>query len=52
MFIVSEWRGGEPAMRGDEHSELRWFSIPEACQLGELALPQYRDIFRAIGAFA
>jgi hypothetical protein len=35
-------------MRGDEHSELRWFSIAEAYQLGDLALPQYRDIFRAI----
>jgi 8-oxo-dGTP pyrophosphatase MutT (NUDIX family) len=27
LFIISEWHGGEPAMRGDEHSELRWFSL-------------------------
>jgi 8-oxo-dGTP diphosphatase len=50
MFVVSEWQGGEPAMRGDEHSELRWFSIVEACQIEALALPQYRDIFRTIDA--
>ncbi len=48
LFIIREWDGGEPTMRGDEHSELRWFSIAEASRLGDLALPQYREIFRAI----
>jgi 8-oxo-dGTP diphosphatase len=50
MFVVEEWRGGEPAMRGSEHTELRWFSIEEACRLEDLALPQYREIFRGIAA--
>jgi 8-oxo-dGTP pyrophosphatase MutT (NUDIX family) len=46
FFIVFEWSGGEPVMLGDEHTELRWFTIEEACELEALALADYRDLFR------
>ena len=36
FFAVREWVGSTPRLRNDEHSELGWFSIDEACQL-ELA---------------
>ncbi len=48
MFVVTEWRGGEPAMRGSEHSALRWFAIAEACREPDLALPEYRRIFQSL----
>jgi 8-oxo-dGTP diphosphatase len=46
LFAVTEWRGGEPAMLGDEHTEIRWFTIDDACALTDLALAEYRDLFR------
>ena len=46
MFSCSEWEGGEPEVRDDEHSELRWFSLQEACGLEPLALEGYRSSFR------
>ncbi len=48
FFAVTEWEGGEPSMLGDEHTELRWLSIEEACALENLALAGYRDLFRAL----
>lgn len=35
-------------MLGDEHTELRWFTIQETCCLPDLAHPEYSDIFQAI----
>ena len=35
-------------MRGDEHSELRWFNVEEACSLDDLALDEYRASFRSL----
>jgi 8-oxo-dGTP diphosphatase len=46
FFVVHQWDGGEPTMMGDEHSEIRWFTIDEACALADLAVPAYRDLFR------
>jgi 8-oxo-dGTP diphosphatase len=48
FFIVTRWDGGEASMLGDEHTELRWFSIEEACGLQNLALAGYRDLFRRL----
>ena len=33
-------------MTGEEHSELRWFPIAEACALPHLALADYGPILR------
>ncbi len=48
FFLVTEWQGGMPAIRDDEHSELGWFSIEEACALEALALAEYRSLFRSL----
>jgi 8-oxo-dGTP diphosphatase len=44
VFVVDEWRGGEPLKLGDEHTELGWFTVGQACALPDLALPEYRDV--------
>ena len=47
LFTVTAWDGGEPRLRGPEHSELRWVSLEEALAL-PLAHPGYADLFRTI----
>lgn len=49
MFAVFAWDGGEPCAAGDEHSEIRWFTIEEACAVKRLALPEYGGILRKLG---
>jgi len=51
FFIVTEWSGGEASMLGDEHTELRWFSIEEACALGDLALAEYKNLFGKLAVY-
>ena len=48
FFVIMEWAGGDPEMRGDEHTARRWFDVETACALPDLALPQYRSIFRSL----
>jgi mutator protein MutT len=48
VYSVSTWRG-DPMLANEEHSELRWFTFAEARQLSNLALPQYRSLFAALG---
>ena len=48
VFRVDDWWGGEPAPADTEHTELRWFEIAEACDLTNLALHEYRQMFRAL----
>ena len=47
MYEISDWRGGAPRLRGDEHSEIGWFALDEALCL-DLALAAYRDLFRRL----
>jgi mutator protein MutT len=47
VFVVTAWTG-EPTMRGDEHVELRWLSLDEACGCERLALDDYNAIFRSL----
>lgn len=49
FFAVTAWEGGEPAMLGDEHTELRWFDVEAACGLPDLAWSGYERIFRQLG---
>jgi 8-oxo-dGTP diphosphatase len=44
MYAVAAWRGGEPTMAGDEHTELRWFGAAAAISLPDLALGEYRSL--------
>jgi len=48
FFTVFKWQGGEPRALGNEHTELRWFTIDEACALNPLALPEYPTFFRTL----
>ncbi len=43
MAIVEAWNG-EPAVQGDEHTELCWYGFPLAAALPDLALPKYRRL--------
>lgn len=45
IFKIERWAGGEPAICNAEHSDLRWFSLAEACALEPLASPAYRALF-------
>jgi mutator protein MutT len=47
MFAVTVWHG-EPRIRDHEHSELRWFSLPSAAALPDLALEAYRPLFAGL----
>jgi hypothetical protein len=47
MYVVT-WRGGEPTMVDDEHTELRSFAQPAAISLPDLALAEYRPLLQKI----
>jgi GrpB-like predicted nucleotidyltransferase (UPF0157 family)/8-oxo-dGTP pyrophosphatase MutT (NUDIX family) len=46
IFIVTAWSGGEPRLRGSEHSDLRWLTVDQALAL-PLAHPGYGEVFTA-----
>jgi mutator protein MutT len=50
IYRVDAWMGGSPALRGDEHVELQWFSVQAACALPNLATEHYVQVFRELGA--
>uniref|UniRef100_A0A9E8CTJ9 8-oxo-dGTP diphosphatase n=1 Tax=Bosea sp. NBC_00436 TaxID=2969620 RepID=A0A9E8CTJ9_9HYPH len=44
MYLVRAWRG-TPKIVDAEHTELRWFSVDQACRLDNLALEEYVSLF-------
>jgi 8-oxo-dGTP diphosphatase len=48
MYRVFAWNGGEPALLGDEHTELGWFEPAVAVTLSDLALEKYRPLLRSM----
>lgn len=48
MYAVTSWEGGEPAIVDDEHTALEWFALAAAIELSELALEEYRLLFRKL----
>ena len=48
MYRVAAWDGGEPALIGNEHTELRWFTPGAAIGLPDLALEEYRPLLRSL----
>ena len=50
IYRVDAWTGGSPALRNDEHVELRWFSVEAACALPNLATAEYVQVFRDLSA--
>jgi len=47
MYLVAQW-AGQIKMLGDEHTELRWFTLQEAAGLPDLAHPDYPEMFNAL----
>ena len=47
FFKVYDWEGGEPTINNHEHSHLEWFTLEQACDLSNLALPEYRTLLRS-----
>ena len=47
VFAVTAWHGPGPAMRGDEHTEIGWFTVDDALEL-DLADPGYKDVLRCL----
>jgi len=45
IYVVTAWDGGEPALVGDEHTELGWLTPASASDLPSLALAEYRPLF-------
>lgn len=52
MFAVTAWRGGEPTIIDNEHTELRWFDQTVAIALPSLALAEYRPLLRSVAEIA
>ncbi len=48
MYAIAAWEGGEPTMIGDEHTELGWFKLEAALTMPDLALEEYRPLFRKL----
>ena len=47
IYRVDAW-AGTPALRGDEHVELGWFSVEAACALPNLATAEYVRVFQEL----
>lgn len=47
IFLVTDWSGPEPYIKCDEHDDLRWFNLEQACQL-DLAFPTYANLFAQV----
>jgi 8-oxo-dGTP diphosphatase len=48
MYAIMGWIGGEPRLVGAEHTELRWLPFKAAADLFDLALEEYRPLFRRL----
>lgn len=48
MYAITSWEGGEPVIMDDEHTALEWFTLESAIELPELALEEYRPLFRKL----
>jgi 8-oxo-dGTP diphosphatase len=47
LYIVTQWQGTVRRL-GNEHSELRWHDLSTACELYDLAAPEFAEVFRIL----
>lgn len=47
VFKIGDWDGGEPSINNHEHSHVEWFTLIQACDLSNLAMPEYRALLQA-----
>ena len=52
MYAVTSWQPKEPGIRDQEHTELRWFSLSEAALIPDLALEEYRALFKRVAGYS
>jgi 8-oxo-dGTP diphosphatase len=48
IYVVTQWTGDEPIMLGDEHSEIKWFTIADALSLTNLTSNEIETILRSL----
>jgi hypothetical protein len=51
LFEVTAWTGTPFNLQPEEHAEIGWSTIDDACQLG-LAHPAYVQLFRSLAPAA
>jgi 8-oxo-dGTP diphosphatase len=44
IHVVTQWSGRDPVMLGDEHDEIRWFSLDELAGEPNLASREYNRL--------
>jgi 8-oxo-dGTP diphosphatase len=47
IYRIDSW-AGDPFLANDEHVELRWLPLADACDLERLAAEEYRPILRRL----
>jgi 8-oxo-dGTP diphosphatase len=47
LYVVSDWKN-EPRLANDEHNKLKWSGVEDAIALPDLALDDYRDLFKVL----
>lgn len=50
MHLITRWSGAGPVLANSEHTELAWYDTEQASRLADLALEDYRPMFRSIAA--
>jgi 8-oxo-dGTP diphosphatase len=48
IYEVTTWTGGEPAMLGNEHTNIKWFTLQDAMKLPNLAASQIKAVLQAL----
>lgn len=48
LYAVTAWEGTPRNLQPEEHDDISWFGIAEACGL-DLAFPDYPSLFREMG---
>ena len=51
LYVVTGWIGTPHNCMPEEHSEVAWFTLDDACSL-TLAHPAYQDVFRRLASLA
>ncbi len=47
LYVVTEWSGAPRNLLAEEHDEIAWFSVEDACRL-DLADESYPELFRRV----
>jgi 8-oxo-dGTP diphosphatase len=51
LYSVTSWKGTPRTLSSEEHSEVSWFAVEDACRL-TLAHPSYPELLRRVASLA